>query len=437
MSCAVQCGPQGAQRIESLNETCACMPINRAKVEDAIAGESQELRVALAKRPVLFAGSPVFLCAADVSYMQELVRIIERVLHTQQFEQMVRRRSGEWGDEVSRRISQGLPTPGMFMGYDFHVTREGPQLIEINTNAGGAFLVHSLYDPVFNMPLCGGRWGGASDSAWMFEMLVREWRSAGRSGAPRTLAVVDEAPQAQFLQPDFELARRYFESYGVRVHVADPAEFAMCDGQLMLRGDVIDMVYNRITDFYFASPACDILRDAWTSDAAVVSPSPAHHARYADKRNLVLLSDPQHPLRDLLSHEENLVLNTIPLTWSVTAKNAANLWQERKRLFFKPADGFGGRGAYRGAKLTRRGWSDISQLEEGSYVAQEQVRAPSRWMDVAGEALKYDIRAYTYDGEVKLLAARVYQGQTTNFRTLGGGFAPVVLLGDDACQTLS
>ncbi|WP_420230163.1 hypothetical protein ACOBWA_02850 [Psychrobacter sp. ER1] len=36
-----------------------------------------------------------------------------------------------------------------------------------------------------------------------------------------------------------------------------------------------------------------------------------------------------------------------------------------------------------------------------------------------------DIRLYTYDGQLLLPAARVYQGQTTNFRTPGGGFAPI------------
>jgi hypothetical protein len=39
--------------------------------------------------------------------------------------------------------------------------------------------------------------------------------------------------------------------------------------------------------------------------------------------------------------------------------------------------------------------------------------------------LKADLRCYTYAGEVKLVTARLYQGQTTNFRTPGGGFAPV------------
>jgi len=38
---------------------------------------------------------------------------------------------------------------------------------------------------------------------------------------------------------------------------------------------------------------------------------------------------------------------------------------------------------------------------------------------------KVDIRLYTYAGKRLLTAARVYQGQATNFRTPGGGFAPV------------
>jgi hypothetical protein len=41
------------------------------------------------------------------------------------------------------------------------------------------------------------------------------------------------------------------------------------------------------------------------------------------------------------------------------------------------------------------------------------------------QALKFDVRNYAYGGTVQWLAARLYQGQTTNFRTPGGGFAPV------------
>ena len=54
-----------------------------------------------------------------------------------------------------------------------------------------------------------------------------------------------------------------------------------------------------------------------------------------------------------------------------------------------------------------------------------------RRIAIAGEvqSMKADLRNYTYDGKVLLRAllraARLYQGQTTNFRSVGGGFAPV------------
>lgn len=38
---------------------------------------------------------------------------------------------------------------------------------------------------------------------------------------------------------------------------------------------------------------------------------------------------------------------------------------------------------------------------------------------------KVDVRLYAYAGRTMLAAARLYQGQATNFQTPGGGFAPV------------
>ena len=39
--------------------------------------------------------------------------------------------------------------------------------------------------------------------------------------------------------------------------------------------------------------------------------------------------------------------------------------------------------------------------------------------------MKVDVRCYVYRGEIQLLGARLYRGQTTNFRTDGGGLAAV------------
>ena len=69
-------------------------------------------------------------------------------------------------------------------------------------------------------------------------------------------------------------------------------------------------------------------------------------------------------------------------------------------------------------------WGDILQ---GRYVAQALVQPSERRLRVEQENifLKLDLRNYVYDGQVQLLTSRLYQGQTTNFRTPGGGFAPV------------
>lgn len=109
-------------------------------------------------------------------------------------------------------------------------------------------------------------------------------------------------------------------------------------------------------------------------------------------------------------------------THLVSRADAERLWGERRRFFFKPARGYDSKAAYRGDKLTRRVWEEILS---GDYVAQEMV-APSERGIAQGTTLKVDVRNYVYEGAVQLLAARLYQGQTTNFRTAGGGFAPVL-----------
>jgi hypothetical protein len=42
-----------------------------------------------------------------------------------------------WASEVARPDFGPL---GAFMGYDFHLAAAGPKPIEVNSNAGGAFL---------------------------------------------------------------------------------------------------------------------------------------------------------------------------------------------------------------------------------------------------------------------------------------------------------
>ena len=69
-------------------------------------------------------------------------------------------------------------------------------------------------------------------------------------------------------------------------------------------------------------------------------------------------------------------------------------------------------------------------------MAQTLVPPTGRMIDVDGTPtdLKFDLRAFTYAGQVQLLAARIYAGQTTNFRTQGGGFAPVIVVPDEGAR---
>lgn len=168
------------------------------------------------------------------------------------------------------------------------------------------------------------------------------------------------------------------------------------------------------------------MRASYARGKVVVTPNPYVHALLADKRNLTLLSDP------VLLAEWGLTAKfcdtlraTVPRTVSVSPVNADELWEKRRLWFFKPALGHGSKAAYRGDKITRKVWADILA---GDYVAQAFAAPSGRSVVIDGQssALKVDIRLYTYAGEVLLTAARLYQGQTTNMRTPGGGFAPVL-----------
>jgi hypothetical protein len=290
------------------------------------------------------------------------------------------------------------------MGYDFHLSAKGPRLIEINSNAGGAFLNAALANAqracCLEMESCMKLNDGADkfDTAF-WNMFLNEWHLAGRSGIPGRVAIVDEKPEEQYLYPEFQLARDFFERHAVDAVIVDAAA----------------LVYDG---------AHAALRHAYLDNAVVLTPHPGVHALFADKRNLILLSN-----LDLLASwgvdEASLkALSNVLRTEVVTQEKAEQLWARRKQLFFKPAAGYGGKAVYRGDKLTRGTWEEIVK---GGYVAQEFAPPSERMIEIEGskEARKADIRLYTYDGNILLTAARLYQGQTTNFRTPGGGFAPV------------
>lgn len=354
----------------------------------------------LTARPHLFSAATVKVSRSDTLRMAELIAAVERVVALPAY----RERVLGWAPEIARHAA---PNPGAFFGYDFHLTPTGPRLIEINTNAGGGLLA--------------ARQSGGAAVEDAFVAMVR----AEADGPLSKVAIVDEAPESQYLYPEFLLFKALLERHGIAVTVCDPADLMLCHGGLWVGETRLDLVYNRLTDFALAAPASTALRQAWLDGAVVVTPHPRAHALYADKRNLVVLSD------DALlagwgvdADTRRLLSDLVPHTEQVSADRGADFWTRRKDLFFKPATGYGSKAAYRGDKMTRRVFDEVLA---GQYVAQALVPPSTVPVEVAGELteLKVDLRCYAYAGRVQLVAARLWQGQTTNFRTPGGGFAKV------------
>lgn len=393
-----------AARAEHLNHNCAC--------------ESQ----GASDLAAFYSRAPVFVSTGHVRQMEALIAAIHRVIFLPGFQDAVL---------AEAPPIAGIPqaTQGVFTGFDFHVGADGPKLIEINTNAGGAMLntvagwrhPDCCDDRNPGVRLSPGRVQLESDFIAMFH---NEWRLARGDRPLTTIAIVDEQPAQQFLYAEFRLFERLFAAQGIDAVIVDAAELEFANGRLQARGRPIDLVYNRLTDFYFERPAHAALRDAYVDDAVVVTPHPRAHALLADKRNLVRLTD-AGCLGSLgvPGADVDVLLAGIPL--SLRVDDDERWWADRKAWFFKPAGGYGSRGAYRGDKLTRRVFGD---LRRGDYIAQRLALPGERTVSSSAQRFKVDLRCYVYDGRTQLMAARLYQGQTTNFRTAGGGFAPVIEL---------
>jgi len=424
-----------AARAASLNADARSAKLNRAALDAAIRAQGVAFQeVISAGHDHLFADVALFVTAEQIEQMRDVIAAVERVVKL----------PGWWNESplpnplppavraergVRSRTIVASPARkdclGVFYGYDFHLNEQGAHLIEINSNAGGGFLNALLIGSQREAGLPGAAVAVEDLEHTFLAMFQNEWHLARGDSPLNTVAIVDEQPEGQYLYPEFILAKKLLESAGVTVYIADPSALQAREDGLYFGYEKIDMVYNRLTDFSLQQhPA---LRQAYLKGHVVLTPSPAHYARYADKRNLALLSDADG-LRTLGAKQDDIAIlqSGVPHTIPVLP---GMVWSERKQWFFKPNSGYGGKGAYSGEKLTKRVFGEILQSD---YVAQKLAPPGERSVcmnDGETVSLKYDVRCYVYDGQIQLVAARLYQGQTTNFRTPGGGFAPVRVVG--------
>jgi hypothetical protein len=413
-----------------LNRECHCINVDASLLQqqlDMVLNNSHVPGDLIEQRPHLFAKFGVFATQRQMDQMAAIIKAAEQVVAMPAYRQAVL----HWAPDIARHEPGAV---GVFFGYDFHLSTEGPRLVEINTNSGGAMLNTVLAkaqlaccEAVRNMMNGPVPIDQLEDA--LVSMFIAEWKKSGaerNKETLKTIAIVDTSPETQYLYPEFFLFQDLFLRHGIDALILDPQQLELRDDGLLWHHDKkIDLVYNRLTDFDFSQPQHDVLRTAYITDAAVITPHPRAHALYADKRNLVILTDAAL-LRSWEIPEDviNTLIQGIPRTVLVRADNAESLWSQRRHLFFKPANGYGSRAVYRGDKITKRVWEYVLK---GDYVAQTVALPSERRLSPEQDSvdLKLDVRSYTYDGAIQLLAARMYQGQTTNFRTAGGGFAPI------------
>ena len=264
-------------RAARFNDLCECVGTDLIALRhrlDAGLGAAGVDRPIIESHPHLFADVPVFVAGKHAREMQRVIDAVEAVTRLPAYREQVLAGAPE--------IARSAPSArGVFFGFDFHITPDGPKLIEINTNAGGALLNVELQRE--QRTCC----PEADDSARaspehleqrLFDMFMSEWHLARGDRPLRTLAIVDDAPQAQYLYPEFVLFRKLFETRGVHAVIVDARDLTVESGSLLHEGRQIDLVYNRCTDFYLADASHGALAEAFRRDLAVITPHP-HRAR--------------------------------------------------------------------------------------------------------------------------------------------------------------
>src|SRR5262245_26595990 len=313
----------------ALNQACGCVTLDDALLAQALDQEGASFGVQdlVASHPHLFSRSAVFVDEPTRHAMQEVIAAIERVVASPAYQELALA-----GVHPHARVATAAR--GAFLCYDFHLAEAGPQLIEINTNAGGGVLKALLrraqrtcYDAVGQALHI-----GQEDAPQRFLEMFRAEHALVRPGATlRSVAIVDDAPASQYLYPEFVLFQRLFSAAGIEAVVCDPRELELRGRALVHRAGPIDLVYNRLTDFALAAPEHEALAQAWREQLAVVTPHPRAYALYADKGRLVTLSDAS-ALRALAVAEPDieLLLRHVPPTQRVDPGQRDALWAQRK-----------------------------------------------------------------------------------------------------------
>lgn len=353
----------------------------------------------------------------ELAHMIRTVRALDRLSRSKAYRRFIASALPE-----TARFNPGHDS--VMMGYDFHLTTEGIKLIEVNTNAGGgllSFLAHVPHSILAHLDL----------PHRLETQLLRSFADENGSfrgtgpAQPGHIAIIDEFPEEQFLYPEMKAFAELFRNWGSEVVIADPSELEAGPQGVNHNSRPIDLIYNRHCDFYLEGEAMSGIRAAYLAGAVCLTPNPFTYGLLADKRRMVLWSD-----ADLLNRlgpdekECQLLRTVVPESHLLCDMERDSLWKDRKRWVFKPVSRFGSRGVLLGRKISRRRFDELSAEE----TLVQRLAEPSVTGANTDMPMKTDFRLYAYRHNILGVAARLYQGQVTNMRTAGGGFAPVRLV---------
>ena len=304
--------------------------------------------------------------------------------------------------------------------FDFYITPEGPRLIEVNTNGAGypttalLYAAHGLASvPKSSDPFLSLR-----------RMFEAEW---GVVVPGQRVVIVDEDIFAQRTMFEFKSYQALFQSWGYVCDIVNLADLSYEGDRLMALGKPVDKVYNRCCDFYLTESGSRALARAVLDPNVCVSPHPSSYALMADKGQMIRLSQKENlEAYGCSSDVIARVQQVIPPVRSIRDETPETWWAQRKKFFFKPQNTYGSKAVYKGESMSRK---KFETLLDQPYVVQPYFQAGVTpvMRDGVEQAFRYDLRFFVYGEEVLMVAARLFQGQVTNFQTPGGGFAPVTV----------
>ncbi len=305
--------------------------------------------------------------------------------------------------ELPQAASIEPDIPSVLMGYDFHLTPDGPKLIEINNNAGGLYI---------------------DDGRWLPQPGLTEWHEPLTArlcsmfpAAWRHIAIMDEDVTRQYMYPEMLAYAELLDNEGRKVFVVCPEAISIRPDGLYVEDVRLDAIYNRHTDFYLEHPDLAHIRKAYEANLVQLNPHPRSYALLGDKGRMVNWWTEGFLDTFLPREDVRFIRHIVPESRRLKHVSPDTIWHERKQWVFKPAARHGGKGVVLGKAMSRKRFATLVPEET---ILQRYV--PPCIANLEGAEFKLDIRLYTKASRLLAVAGRIWQGQMANFRTEGSGW---------------